>query len=117
VLTKIIKWTSLSALLGATLFWSPSGNYGVLLRFVVCGSAGLLALEAAKWGKHLWTAAFAALAVLFSPLVAVTFSHAVFPWVAALCCSMFLAALFYLKAAPRLSVVSSTYPAPRSHSL
>jgi uncharacterized protein DUF6804 len=117
MLAKIIKWTSFSALLGATLFWSPSGNYGLLLRFVVCGSAGLVALEAAKCGKHLWTAAFAGLAVLFSPLVAVTFSRAVFPWVAALCCSMFLAALFYLKAAPRLSVVSITYPAPRSQSL
>jgi uncharacterized protein DUF6804 len=117
VLTKIMKWTSLFVLLGAAFFWSPGGNYGLLLQFVVCGGAGLVTLEAAKSGKHLWTAAFAALAVLFNPLGAVTFFHAVFPWVAALCCSLFLAALFYLKAAPRLSMVSITYPGPRSQSL
>jgi hypothetical protein len=117
MLTKIMKWASFLALLGATFFWLPGGNYALLLQFIVCGSAGLVTLEAAKSGKHLWTAAFAGLAVLFNPLVAIPFSHAVFPWVAALCCSMFLAALLYLKAAPRLSLVSITYPGPRSQSL
>jgi uncharacterized protein DUF6804 len=117
VLTKIVKWKSLFALLGATFFWSPITNDGLLLQFVVCCSSSLATLEAAKSGKHLWTAAFAGLAVLFSPLVAVTFSHSLFPWVIVLCCSIFLAALFYLKAAPRLSVVSITYPGPRSLSL
>ena len=116
MLTKIMKWKPLVVLLGAVFFWSPGANYGLLLQFVVCGGAGLVALEAAKSGKHLWTAAFAGLAVIFNPLVALTFFHAVFPWVAALCCSMFLAALFYLKAAPRLSLASITYPGPRSQS-
>jgi Family of unknown function (DUF6804) len=112
-----MKWISLSALISAAFFWSAGSSYALVLQFVVCGSAGLVALEAAKSGKHLCTAAFAGLAVLFNPLAAVTFSHSVFPWVTALCCSMFLASLIFLKAAPRLSVASITYSGPRSQSL
>jgi hypothetical protein len=67
MLTKIMKWTSLFALLGATFLVSP-GN--------------------------------------------------VFSWVIALCCSMFLASLLFLNAAPsRLSMVSIAYTGPRSESL
>jgi hypothetical protein len=68
-----MKWTSLFTLIGALFFWSPASNYGLLLQFVICGSASLVALEAAKSSKHLWTPAFAGLAVVFNPLVAVTF--------------------------------------------
>src|SRR6185369_16298280 len=115
--TKIMQWVSLLALIGAISFRAPAGNYAVPLQFLICGSASLVALEAAKSGKRLWTAAFAGLAVLFNPLAAVTFSHPVFPWITALCCSMFLAALMFLKAAPGLSMVSAAYPGPRSQSL
>ena len=117
MLTKFMKWISLFTLMGATVGWSPGSSYAVILQFVICGSATLVAIEAAKSGKYLWTAAFAGLAVLFNPLVTVTFSHSLFPWVSAVCCSMFLAALVFLKAAPRLSIVSITYAKPRSESL
>ncbi len=116
MLTKIMKWISLFALVGALFFWSPANNYAVFLQFVVCGSASLVAIEAAKSGKHLWTVAFAGLAVLFNPLLTITFSHSAFPWLAAFCCSMFLAALIFVKTAPRLSIASITYPEPRSKS-
>jgi hypothetical protein len=115
--TKIMKWASLFLLLGAIILGPPRNNYGMLVQFVVCGSASLVALEAAKSGKYLWTAAFAAVAVLFNPVVPVTFSHSIFLWVAAFCCSMFVASLVFLKTAPRLSLVSITYPGPRSESL
>jgi hypothetical protein len=117
MLTKIMKWVSLFALISATFFWSPSSNYALLLQFLVCGSASLVALEAIKSGKYLWTTAFAGLAILFNPLVAVTFPHSIFPWITALCCSMFLASLIFLKASPRLSLVSITYSGPRSEPL
>ena len=117
MVTKIMKWISLFALIGATVFWAPRSNYAVILQFLICGSASLVAIEAVKSGKQWWTAAFAGVAVLFNPLVTVTLSHSVFPWVAAFCCSMFLAALVFLKAAPRLSIASITYAGPRSESL
>jgi hypothetical protein len=117
MLTKIMKWTSLFALLGAIFSWTPAGNYAVLLQFVICGSAVLVALEAARSGKHLWACAFGGVALLFNPLMAVTLSHSVFPWVNALCCSLFLASLVFLKTVPRPSILSITYPGPRSQSL
>jgi len=117
MLTKIMKWTSLIAFTGAIFFWTPASAYAILLQFVICGSASLVALEAAASGKHLWMAAFAALAVLFNPMVAVTFSHSVFPWVNALGGSMFLASLVFLKTLPKLSIQSITYSEPRSQSL
>jgi uncharacterized protein DUF6804 len=115
MLTRIMKWTSLFTLIGALFFWSPASNYALLLQFVICGSASLVALDAAKSSKHLWMAAFAGLAVVFNPLVAVPFSHSVFPWVIAFGCSMFLASLALLKTVPRLSTLSIT--GPRSPSL
>ena len=42
MLTKIMKWSSIAALLLAAL-WRPSENYQILLQVVVCASALLVA--------------------------------------------------------------------------
>lgn len=117
MLTTIMKWTSLIALLGAPLFWHPAGGYAIMLQFVVCLSAILVALQAARSGKQLWTIAFAGLALLFNPVVTVPVSQRVFLWINVLCASMFLASLKFLKTAPKLSMPSITYSGPRSQSL
>lgn len=117
MLTIIMKWTALAVLIGALFFWHPTGPYAVLTQFVICGSAGLVAFQAARSRKHLWTIAFAGVAVLFNPIVAVSFSPGVFWWVNILCAAMFLASLRFLKTAPKLSVLSITYSGPRSQSL
>lgn len=112
-----MKYISLLALIGAPFFWTPAGHYAVVLQFVICGSASLVAFEAGRSSKILWAAAFATLAVLFNPLAAFTLSHFLFPWINALCGSMFLASLIFLKTTPRLSILSITYPGPRSRAL
>jgi hypothetical protein len=117
VLTTIMKWTSLVALIGALFFWRPAGGYAIMLQFVVCLSAILVALQAARSGKQLWAIAFAGLAVLFNPVVTVPVSPSVFLWINVLCLAMFLASLKVLKTAPKLSMPSITYPGPRSQSL
>jgi hypothetical protein len=117
VLTRIMKWTSLIALLGALFFWRPAGGYAIMLQFVVCISASLVAVQAARSGKQLWAIAFAGLAVLFNPVVTVPISRSVFLGISALCFTMFLASLKFLKTAPKLSVPSITYPGSRSQSL
>jgi uncharacterized protein DUF6804 len=117
MLTKFMRWISLFTLIGTAVFWSPGSSNAVILQFVICGSASLVAIDAARCGKHLWTAAFAGLAVLFNPLVRVTFSHSVFPWVTVFCWSIFLAALVFLKTAPRLSLASIAYSEQRAESL
>lgn len=104
-------------LIGAMFFWTPASNYAIPLQFVICGSAILVAIEAARLGKHLWAYAFGGVALLFNPLLTFTFFHSVFPWVNVLCSSLFLASLVFLKTIPKLSILSITYPGPRSQSL
>ena len=117
MLTTIMKWASLFVLMGGIFLWAPATNYELLLRFVICGSAALVALEAARSGKRLWTATFAGLVAFFNPVMPVALSDSIFPWVTAFCFSMFLASLVYLKPVPMLSVESITSPGPRSQSL
>jgi hypothetical protein len=117
VLTKIMKWTSLIALTGALFFWRPAGGYAVMLQFVICLGASLVALQAARSGKQLWVIAFVGLAMLFNPVVTIPISRSVFLWINVVCLTMFLASLKFLNTAPRLSIPSITYPGPRSQSL
>jgi hypothetical protein len=117
MLTRIMKCVSLMALVAALFFWRPGGGYAIVLQFVICGSAVLVAFEAFRSGKQLWTIAFAGLAVLFNPVVAVSFSRGVFPWISVLCFAMFLASLRFLRTAPALSIASVTYTGPRDQAL
>jgi hypothetical protein len=117
VLTRIMKWTSIIALIGALFFWRPAGGYAIMLQFVICISAILVAFQAARSGKQLWAVAFAGLAMLFNPVVTVPVSRSVFLWISVLCFTMFLASLKYLNTAAKLSIPSITYPGPRNQSL
>lgn len=117
MLTTIMKWTSLIALIGALFFWRPASGYATMLQFVICLSAILVAFQAARSGKLLWAIAFAGLVLLFNPVVAVPVSRGVFLWINLLCFTMFLASVKFLKTAPKLSMPSITYPGPRSQSL
>jgi hypothetical protein len=112
-----MKWTSIIALLGAVFFWRPAGGYAIMLQFVVCISATLVALQAARSSKQLWVIPFAGIAALFNPVVTVPISRSVFLGISALCFTMFLASLKFLKTAPKLSIPSITYPGSRSQSL
>lgn len=108
MLTTIMKWCSLIALIGALFFWHPAGGFAILLQFVICASASLVALQAVQSERHFWTVGFAGLAVLFNPVVVVSFSPGIFPWINVLCFAMFLASLKFLKARPKLSMPSIT---------
>jgi hypothetical protein len=112
-----MKWTSLVALIGALGFWRPAGGYAIMLQFVICLSAILVAFQAARSGKQLWATAFAGLALLFNPVVTVPISQSVFLWINVLCFTMFLASVKFVKTVPKLSIPSITDPGPRSQSL
>lgn len=116
MLTKIMKCTSLFALIGAMFFWTPASHYAMLLQFVICSSVVLVAIEAARSGKHLWAYAVGGVALLFNPLLTLTLFHSVFP-VNVLCSSLCLASLVFLKTVPKQSILSATYPGSRSQSL
>jgi hypothetical protein len=112
MLTKIMKLASVAALVLAAFFWSWSTNFQIVVQFLVCGAAGLVVLQAARTGKHLWAAAFALVVVLFNPLAPVPLSGSLFILVDLICMTLFLASAAYLQTSPRLTIASTINPGP-----
>ena len=103
MLTKIMKWASIAVLLQAVL-WRSSGNYQLLLEFVVCAGAILVALDAVHEEKYLWGTGFVAIALLFNPIAPVVLSRTMFLWLGWASVATFLASLIMLAAKPILSM-------------
>jgi hypothetical protein len=116
MLTKIMKWVSIVALLLAVLRL-PTGSYQVLFEVVVCLSGLLVATQAVRAGKYLWAPGFAAIAVLFNPVVPVALARRTFLWLDVVCLMTFLVSLAALKTRPTLSIPSITGRTPGSESL
>ncbi len=115
MLTKIMKWVSIAALLLA-LLWRSSANYELVLELVVFASALLVVLQACRAGKYLWGAGFLAIAVLFNPIVPVVLSRKMFLWLGWVSLVTFLVSLAVLKRQPRLSIPPIISPTPGSES-
>ena len=105
--TKIMQWASITALLQAML-WRSSGNYQLLLEFVVCAGAILVALDAVHAEEFVWATGFVAIALLFNPIAPVVLSGTLFFWLGWASVAMFLASLVVLKAKPRFAMPSIT---------
>ena len=105
MITKLMKWVSITILLPA-VFWPFSADYRLVLQFVVCGGALMVAWEAYRSEKHLWAVGFAAIAMLFNPFQLWTISPGRSFWLDVLSIAMFLASLAMLKARPRFSMPS-----------
>ena len=58
MLTKIMKWISISLLVLAVLWPSPAGYRILLAALAVCAGA-LLAVQTRRAGKHFWEAGHA----------------------------------------------------------
>jgi len=72
VLTKIMKWITMAALLSAAMLWSSAANSQFprfLLGFVVCFGAGIVVIQAIRANKYVWAGGFTVIALLFNPLV------------------------------------------------
>src|SRR5258708_20686194 len=117
MLTEIMKWASVLALIVAVFSWHSSVEFRIAVQFIVCAGAGLVFVQAIRESQRLWAAGFFGIAVLFNPVVPVAFSHGIFLWLDAVCLTMFLVSLALLKTTPRLSVVSITDSGPRNQSL
>ncbi len=115
MLTKIMKWVSIAALLGA-LLW-PSASYRILLEFVVCASAILVLLQAWGRGKYLWGTGFIAIAGLFNPIAPAVLPRQMLVWLDLVCLAMFVLSLAALRTGPRLSMPPIINRTPRSESV
>ena len=117
MLTEIMKWASVVALMVAVFGWHSSLNVRVLVQFIVCAAAALVFVQAMRASKRLWAAGFLGVAVLFNPVLPVAFSRSIFFAVDAICLAMFLFSVAFLASSPRLSAVSIRDPEPGNKSL
>jgi hypothetical protein len=116
MLTKAMKWVSITALVTA-LFWWPSPSHEILLQFVVCMGALLVVVQAPRAGKYFWGAGFLAIAILFNPVVPVALSRNMFLCLDVVCLATFMTALVAVKPKPLLSIPGIINPNRRSYSL
>ena len=72
---KAVKWTSLAALLAVAGLWSHLTPFETAIRFLVTASAIIVLFQAFQARHYALAAVFAALALLYNPVVATfTFS-------------------------------------------
>ena len=118
MLTQIMKCVAAIVLVVVAVFcWHSSLDLRMAVQFIVCIGAGLVFVQAISEKKRLWAAGFFGVAVLFNPVVPVTLSQNIFLWLDAVCLTMFLFSLVFLRSRPRLSVASVTDPGPGNESL
>ena len=104
----VTKSFTVAALLAAAIF-DPSGANRLLLEFVVFSGAIVAAVQCVRLQEHAWTFGFVMLALLFNPLLGISFSTAVLRWLDLVCLTGFLVSLFVLKSAPLPSPLSITH--------
>jgi Family of unknown function (DUF6804) len=114
--TKIMKFICAVALLVAA-FWRASAGADLVLDILICVGAVVVSTQAVTRSKYLWAAGFAAIAVLFNPVVPVVFSRGVFLWLDVACLLAFLVSLAVMRRRPILSIPSITDRTPGSESL
>ena len=121
MVTKIMKWTTMAALLMAGMLWSSAANSQFprfVLGFVVCFSAGVVLMQAVRARKYVWAGGFAAIALLFNPLVpALPFAGEWGRLLVLVSIIPFAVSLAVLTTPPVLSMASITGRNPGSESL
>jgi hypothetical protein len=114
----IMKSVSIAALLLAALTWRSVTNYQPLLELAVFMGALVVAQQAVRARHHLWTTAFAAMAVLFNPVVPVPKPTSdLFLLMIFVCLAPFAISLAVLKTQPLRSIPSITDRNPGSEAL
>ena len=119
MLTTIMKWAAIAALLLIAFFGATSPMPTLLLRLVAGAGAILVSLEAFIVRKYFLTLAFVAIAVVFNPVVPFAFTRTAALWLDLGAVTMFAASLtlFRIKTPPLLSMPSITDRTPGSQSL
>jgi uncharacterized protein DUF6804 len=101
----VAKCFSVAVLLAATIF-DPAGANRLLLEFIVFSGSIVVVVQAARMQEHIWTLGFIVVALLFNPLIEVSFSLFALRWLDIFAVVGFLASVFILKSAP--------FPSPQS---
>jgi flagellar biosynthesis protein FlhB len=116
LLTKIIKWSAIAALMGGG-FLGLASSYALLTQFVVVAAAAVVLTQAAKMRQYVWMTLFLLVVFLFNPVVPVPFSSYIFGIVSIFAVLLFFFSLELLRPKSRLSIASITDRMPGSESL
>lgn len=116
MLTKIMKWSAIAALIGGAFLRSVS-SYGVLSQIVVTIAAVIVLVQAATLRRYVWMTLFLLLACLFNPVFPVPLSNYVSNAVGTFGVFLFFFSLELLQPKPRLSIASITDRMPGSEAL
>jgi len=87
-----MKWISIVMLLIA-LFWPPLADHQMGLGILICLSALLVVAQAWSAGKHIWVLTFAAVAILFNPIMPLALAPQTFVWLEWVCLATFILSL------------------------
>ena len=119
MLTKIMKWGSIAALLILAALNSHSlADYRtVLAALVVFAGAIVVLVQSTSRAKYLWATAFLAVGVLFNPVLPIMLPRNTFVMLGLVILVLFVMSLAALKRIPRLSIASITDRTPGSQSL
>ena len=116
MLTKIIKWSAIAALIGGA-FLRSDPDYALPLSFVVVAAAVIVLTQAATMHRYVWMTLFLVVVGLFNPVVPLPFSNYVFGIASCFALLLFFFSLELLRPKPRLSITSITDRMPGSESL
>jgi hypothetical protein len=118
MLTKMMKFVSIAALILAATFWSHASTFQPALCFIVSLGAILVALQAGRAAKYVWATGFYAVTLLFNPLFPILTPSGSLAFSTVLTSAvLFAASLFALRTRPLLSIPSITDRTPGSESL
>jgi hypothetical protein len=116
MLTKVIKWSAIAALIGGTLSRSLP-DIGLIARFAIATAAVIVLTQAATMRRYVWMTLFLVVACLFNPVFPIPFSNYISGVVTTLAVLLFFFSLQLLQPKPRLSIASITDRMPGSESL
>jgi hypothetical protein len=116
MLTKVIKWSAIAALVGSALSRSLP-DFRLVLQFVVAAASVVVLTQAAAMRRYVWMTLFLVVAGLFNPVFPVPFSNYIFALVSTFAALLFFFSLELLKPKPRLSIASITDRMPGSEAL
>jgi uncharacterized membrane protein YccC len=114
--TMILKYAAIAALVIAALL-KPTMTLQTLLGFVICGSGAAVAVQAMRAKKYVWAALFLSIALIFNPVLTVSFGQSRHLPLSAGCLVAFVLSLFLLHNVPKKTIASITEQNPESESL
>lgn len=116
MLTKVIKWSAIVALIGFTLSRSLPA-IELVLQFAIATAAVVVLTQAATMRRYVWMSLFLVVAGLFNPIFPVPFSNYISGLATTFAALLFFFSLQFLQPRPKMSIASITDRMPGSESL